>query len=89
MVWYFALNKMNYARYCSFYYNNLPNIKSCIQAQESHPSRTSIDQRGEQTINKNAKTAGGVKNFSIDLSEVLKWVLKVKTNVQNKFSKYC
>ena len=29
-----------------------------VQAQKSHPLRTSIDQRGEQTINRDAKTAG-------------------------------
>lgn len=29
-----------------------------VQAQTSHPVRTSVDQRGEQTINKDAKTSG-------------------------------
>ena len=29
-----------------------------VQAQETHPVRTAIDQWGEQTINKDAKTLG-------------------------------
>ena len=29
-----------------------------VQAQEHHTIRTSTDQRGEQTINKDAKTVG-------------------------------
>ena len=41
----------------------------------SFSHRTSIDQRGEQTINKNAKTAGGIEKFASDPSGVLKWVL--------------
>ena len=29
-----------------------------VQAQETHPVRTAIDQRGKQTINRDAKTSG-------------------------------
>ena len=29
-----------------------------VQAQETHPVRTAVDQRGEQTINRDAKTSG-------------------------------
>ena len=29
-----------------------------VQAQDSYPLRTLVDQRGEQTINRNAKTSG-------------------------------
>ena len=29
-----------------------------IQAQDHHPVRTATDQRGEQTINRDAKTVG-------------------------------
>ena len=35
-----------------------------VQAQEKYSLRTSIDQRGEQTINRDPKTSGGVKAFS-------------------------
>ena len=34
-----------------------------VQAQTVHPARTAIDQRGEQTINKDAKTTGNIKIF--------------------------
>ena len=29
-----------------------------VQAQETYPVRTAIEQRGEQTINRDAKTSG-------------------------------
>ena len=97
LPWYFALNKTNYARYGSVYFNNLVNIDliypglrdllqnkgMSIQAQESYPSRTSIDQRGEQTINKDAKTAGGIKGFASDPSSVLKWTLNRPEQAKN------
>ena len=35
-----------------------------VQAQEKYSLRTSIDQRGEPTINRDPKTSGGVKAFS-------------------------
>ena len=58
LPYYFALNMFNYARYGS--------------SQDRHPLRTAIDQRGEQTINRDAKTSGGVKAFATDSSSVLK-----------------
>ena len=69
---YFVFNKFNYARYGSLYFFTLVHMEKLypclrqflvkcgisVQAQESFPSRTSIDQRGEQTINRDAKTSG-------------------------------
>ena len=57
---YFALNKINYARYGSFYVHTLINmdnmypalrnlLNDCgisVQGQESYPLRTAVDQRG-------------------------------------------
>ncbi len=59
-------------RYGSYYLHSLKNIDQnhpgmrgilekhglSVQAQEHYPLRTAIDQRGEQTINKDAKTSG-------------------------------
>ena len=67
---FFVLNKTNYARYRSYYVEILdnleilyPGLKSLlsskgmsVQAQDRQCKRTAIDQRGEQTINKDAKT---------------------------------
>jgi len=72
---YFAFNKTNYARYGTWYVQTLkeiddryPGLKpllelQClsVQAQTSYPIRTSIDQRGEQSINRDAKTPGNFK----------------------------
>ena len=46
-----------------------------VQAQDRYPVRTALDQRGEQTINRDAKTSGGIKAFSRNSSSVLKWCL--------------
>ena len=64
-------------RYGSYYVQQLINIESTypgmenflevgglsIQAQERHAVKTSTDQRGEQTINKLAKTTGWCLNI--------------------------
>ena len=71
---FFVLNKTNYARYGSYYVEILddleilyPGLKSLlaaksrsVQAQDRQCIRTAIDQRGEQTTNKDAKTSGGM-----------------------------
>ena len=46
-----------------------------MQAQKKYPHRVAIDQRGEQTLNREAKTTGGIKNFASDSSGILKWTL--------------
>ena len=72
LPYYFAFNKTNYARYGCYYVQSLKQIDECyeglkpllpanglsVQGQETHPLRGSIDQRGEQTINRDVKTAG-------------------------------
>jgi hypothetical protein len=64
--------------YGSFYLQSMKSIdnvypglkpllkKNCmsVQAQDRYAVRTAIDQRGEQTINKDAKSTGGVKAFA-------------------------
>ncbi|CAB3980566.1 Hypothetical predicted protein [Paramuricea clavata] len=82
---YFALNKQNYARYASYYVGVLQNIdiphpglremldKSglSVQAQDRHPLITATDQRGEQTINR-------------DANAILKWTLNRSEEAKNK-----
>ena len=46
-----------------------------VQAQDRYPLRTAIDMRGEQTINRDAKTAGGVSQFASSASSVQKWAM--------------
>ena len=72
LPFYFAFDMCNYARYGSYYVeslktieNDYPGLKALLstrglttQAQERFPIRTALDQRGEQTINRDAKTAG-------------------------------
>ena len=97
LPWYFSFNKTNYARYGSYYYNSLVNMEQIypglkyllkekgisVQAQENYPSRTSIDQRGEQSINKDSKTVGGIKGFANEPSNVLKWIFTRPEQAKN------
>ena len=46
-----------------------------VQAQERYAVRTAIDQRGEQTINRDARTSGGISQFAAKEANVLKWTL--------------
>ena len=43
-----------------------------VQAQERFPLRVPVDQTGEQTSNRDAKTTGGIKYFAADSSAALK-----------------
>ena len=69
LPYYFALNKHNYARFGSYYLLSLINMENqhpglkqllsdkglSVQGQSRYKLRTATDQRGEQTINKEAK----------------------------------
>ena len=46
-----------------------------VQGQDKYPLRTAIDQRGEQTLNKDAKSAGGIKSFASSSESVTNWTL--------------
>ena len=79
----------NYARYVSYYVQVLKNIEKNfpgmremlesagirVQSQDRYPLRTAIDMRGEQTLNKDAKTSGGVTQFASSSSSVQKWAM--------------
>ena len=72
LLYYFIFNKMNYARYGSYYVQVLKQIENkytglmelllpcglSVPAQETYSVLYVIDQRGEQTINRGAKTSG-------------------------------
>ena len=74
---YFATSQVNYARYGSYYAEMLKNLDQShpglrtlllkkgltAQAQEKYPCRTAIDQRGEQSINREAKTTSKLPSF--------------------------
>ena len=89
MPYFFSLNKTNYSRYGSYYIQKLrtlekshPGCKELIsgkglsvQAQDHYPLRTPIDQREEQTLNREAKTTGGISKFAGNGDSVTKWTL--------------
>ena len=46
-----------------------------VQGQDRYPLKTSIDQRGEQTFNRDAKTSGGITNCAGSIENVTQWTL--------------
>ena len=94
---YFVFNKTNYARYGSFYVETLKSIEEkylglkemlnkaglSVQGQDKYPLCIAIDQRGEQTINCDAKAFGGIKAISTNNESVKKWCLKWSEQATN------
>ena len=72
LLYYLIFNKMNYARYGSYYVQVLKQIENkytglmelllpcrlSVPAQETYSVLYVIDQRGEQTVKRGAKTSG-------------------------------
>ena len=54
-----------------------------VQGQDKHPLRIAIDQRGELTMNRDAKTSGGIKAFSTNNESVTKWCLNRSEQAKN------
>ena len=48
-----------------------------IQAQDRYLLWTALEQRGEQTVNRDGKTSGGVRNVASSSSSALKWPLNM------------
>ena len=64
LPFYFVMNKLNYTRYGSYYLHQMKNrevispglkIPVSVQGLNRYNIRTPIDQRAEQTLNKEAK----------------------------------
>ena len=82
---FFVLSKINYARYESFYTESMGNIEKfypnlkpmletkslSVQGQDRYAIKTSIDQREEQAVNRDAKTSGGIKSIVSNKKSVL------------------
>ena len=86
---FFIMDHQNYARYLTAYVASLDQI-DCSHPQASHHLRecalsvtrskykasgTAVDQTIEQTINKHAKSAGGVVGLSRNLQAYDRWIL--------------
>ena len=54
-----------------------------VQRQGRYATSTSIDERGEQTINRDTKTSGGIKSFESNRKSVLKWCLNRSEQASN------
>ena len=54
-----------------------------VQEQDKYLLQIAIDQRGEQTINRDAKISGGIKAFSTNNESVTKWCLNCSEQAKN------
>lgn len=78
--WCFAYDKLNYARYLTYYYAQMshlevdhPGIQAhfvegvfSVQLGRNNPfGKIPVDQTIEETVNKDTQTAGGTKGFSL------------------------
>ena len=102
LPFFFALNKQNYARYGSTYVYAMQNLEKThpgckqlikekglsVQGQDQYDLRIPIDQRGEQTVNKDAKTSGGIKYFASDSNSIRKWTLNRPAQALNTKTLY-
>ena len=95
---YFYYNMQNYARYASFYVQVLkcidkmyPGLREMlvstgisVQGQDRYKLRTAIDMLGEQTLNRDAKTSGGVIQFASSASSIQKWAMNRSDAAETK-----
>ena len=54
-----------------------------MQGRNNYLICTSIEQRGEQTINRDTKTTRSIQNFASNKSAVLKWCLNRSEQAKN------
>eukprot|EP00058_Branchiostoma_floridae_P000977 XP_002586465.1 hypothetical protein BRAFLDRAFT_106667 [Branchiostoma floridae] len=88
--WCFAYDRVNYARYLSYYYAQMSQLQSqhpdvyaefmrghfSVQIGHANPfGRIPVDQTIEETVNKDTQTAGGTKGFSLNHSAISKYYL--------------
>lgn len=85
LPFYFSMNKTNYARYGSYYCQQMMNLDHTHPGAREEISTVSvcrnddgigqsIDAGGEQTFMRSAKTAGGLRNLSNRPDSYEKWV---------------
>ena len=91
LKWFFAYDMINYARYLTVYWCEMSNLpKTLSYTYENHMIRgkwtvqrnekygfssIACDQAIEQTINRDAKTEGGIRGITMNQQAVLRWIL--------------
>ena len=88
MPWLFSYNRTNYARYLPIYWMEMQELPSthptiyaefqqghfAVQRQNEYGfSGVPCDQTIEQTVNKDSKTRGGLKGFTVNKGAVNRW----------------
>ena len=84
LPYFFCLNSTNYSRYGSYCVSQLlkrdelfPGCKELsVQGQDRYPLRIAVDQTGEQTLDRVAKSSGGITNLAGNIDAVTRWTFK-------------
>lgn len=90
MPWFFAYDRMNYARYSPVYWLEMTNLEKThpyvnehlhkgefvVQRQDVYGfSQIACDQTIEQTANRDSKTKGGLTGITVNKGAVHRWIL--------------
>ncbi|KAK7467983.1 hypothetical protein BaRGS_00036789 [Batillaria attramentaria] len=102
LPWFFALDRVNYARYMSIYYREMVALPAThpsthahlldgqfsVQRQSSYGfAKVACDQTIEQTINREAKSKAGWKGFSLRKNAVCRWVMS--SHARGRMTEQC
>ena len=90
LPWFFAYDRMHYARYASVYYCNMvllnqthPEAHAAFErgdfvvqrSEGSHFSQVAVDQTIEQTVNRHSKSSGGIVGCRTKHGATQRWML--------------
>ena len=84
LPFFFSTNKYNHARHGSWYKHQIRKRDSLhsgdeiifsVQSQARYNPQTAVEQRGEQSLNKDAKIVGSIRRFSPDNDAVTNWTM--------------
>ena len=92
LPFFLSTNKHNHARHDSWYKHQIINrdllhsrdeIIFSVQSHARYNLQTAVEQRGEQSLNKGAKTVGSIRRFSPDNDAVTNWTMGRADQAQN------
>lgn len=96
LPWFFAYDRVNYARYLSVYWVDMMSLPDshpavheamvsgefCVQRSHSPFAQVAVDQTIENTVNRQCKTKGGIVGFTRNPGAVQKWLINAHNRAQ-------
>jgi len=89
LPWFFVTDRFHYSRYANVYWTEMSCLQNthpgalkdiinnwtCQRQDRYRFSAIAADQTMEQTFNRNSKTSGGIIGFTLDRSNVQRWIM--------------